>query len=147
ARQRFVAALLFIAGIVRPLRLREVGNVVAAPLPFRFIPPDEFLALTPRLAVRRRRTSVVEDAAIEQPPESPSVSIGTARLALLRFVLVRVVDAGVDPAAAARRAVTLQLTEVLARRAVNLAQHSICILILVVPRERAQSRVAFLSRR
>src|SRR5207244_4546807 len=116
AAKRFVAAFLLIALRIGTLRLCEVGNVVAAPLPFRVVPPHEFLPLAPRRSVRRGGAAVVEDAPIERPGVSPSVTISAARLALERFVLA-VVYAGVNPAAATRAAIRLEIAEVFDRRA------------------------------
>src|SRR5205085_5282828 len=87
ARQRVVAAFLFVAPIIGPLRFREIGNVVAAPLPFCLVPPNEFLPLAPRCAVGTRRAAVVENPSIERPGVAPSMSVSSARLSLVRFVL------------------------------------------------------------
>src|SRR5437870_9232149 len=102
AGQGLVAVFLRVAGVVGALLFREVGDVVAHPLPFRLVPPDEFLPLAPRLPVGRGGATVVEDAPIARPGVAPAVAVAAARLAGVRFVLA-VEDAGVDPAAGDRR--------------------------------------------
>src|SRR5205085_8648468 len=125
AGQRFIAAARLIPFGVGTFAAREVGDVIACPLPFRFVPPDEFLSLAPRRSVRRGGGAVVENAAIERPRVAPSVRVFAVRLALERLVLA-VVNARVNPASARRGAVVFQLAEMfdraVARAAVNLAQ-------------------------
>ena len=145
AGESFIATLLGISFRVGPLLFREIGNVMAAPLPFCFIPPDQFFPLAPRLAIRRGGTAVVQDAPIERPRESPAVTVAAAGLAFVRDVLA-VVHAGVDPAAAGCRAVGFEVREVF-YIAVDLAQHSIGVVVFVIPGERAQAGVAGSSRR
>src|SRR5438270_2309957 len=140
ARERLVAALLFVAWVVGPLLLREVRDVVAGPLPIRLVPPHQLLPLAPRRAVGARRAAVVEDAAVERPCVTPAVTVPPLRLALVCLVLA-VVHAGVDPAAARRRAVVLQRAEVL-HVPLDLAEHRVGVVVRVAPRERAQPRVA-----
>src|SRR2546423_12364433 len=71
AGQGLVAVLLRVAGVVGALLFREVGDVVAHPLPFRLVPPDQLLPLAPRLPVRRGGAAVVEDAAGPRAPLGP----------------------------------------------------------------------------
>src|SRR5215471_4753806 len=88
----------------RPVRGRlvlfEVRNVMPGPLILLFIPPDEFLALTPRPAIRPSRAAVVQNANIIWPGISPAMPQGIVGLALIGLVemLLRIY-AGVDPAA------------------------------------------------
>src|SRR5437016_8169004 len=112
AGERFVAALRFAAARTRALRLGEIGHVVARPLLRLLVPPDQFLPLAPRLAVRRRGAAVVEDAPVERPGVSPAMSVGPLWLALVRLVLA-VEDAAVDPAAAGGGAVGFEVGEAL----------------------------------
>src|SRR5438067_13607276 len=109
--QGLVAVFLRIAGIVGALLFREVGDVIAYPLPFRLVPPDQLLPLAPRLPVGGGGAAVVEDAPVAWPGVAPAVAVAAARLARVRFVLA-VEDAGVDPAAARCGAVGFQVGEV-----------------------------------
>ena len=87
--------------VVGPLLLVEVGTVKAGPLLLLFVPPDQLLALAPRLAVGTRRSAVVQDAHVVRPGESPAVSEVVDRLALVGDVLVLAgMNAAVNPAAA-----------------------------------------------
>src|SRR5256714_14975646 len=102
AGQGLVAVLLRVAGVVGALLFREVGDVVACPLPFRLVPPDQLLPLAPRLPVRRGGAAVVEDAAVARPGGAPARALAAARLAGARLVVAGG-DAGGDPAAAGGR--------------------------------------------
>src|SRR5438309_2156749 len=112
ARERFVAPFVGIGLRVGPFLFRKVRHVVAGPIALRFIPPDQFLALTPRRSVRRGGGTVVENAAIHRPRVAPAVTVLPARVAAVRFVLA-VEDAGVNPAAARGAAVVFQFAETL----------------------------------
>ena len=117
--------------VVRPLRPREVGHVVAGPLALLLVPPDVGLALRPGPAGRVGRSPVVEQAPVGRPRPPPlggHPALLRARLAAGGLVHAAGEAAAVDPAAAARRAVRLQLGEGRERRPVgtppvDLAQH------------------------
>src|SRR5436190_8186310 len=140
AGQRLVAVFLRVAGVVGALLFREVGDVVAGPLPFRLVPPDQLLPLAPRLAIRGGGAAVIEDAPVARPGVAPAVAVAAPRLARVRFVLA-VEDAGVDPAAAGGGAVIFQFTEVLDVVAVNLAEDLFHLFVLVIPCQRAEAGV------
>ena len=73
-------------------------------LPFVRVPPDELLALRPRLPVGIRRGAVVEEAPVRRPRPRPlerGVVLLPVRLAPRRLVLAVGEDAAVDPAPAA----------------------------------------------
>ena len=61
--------------IVGRLGRDEIGDVVARPFFVFRVPPDQFLSFAPRLAVRTRRSAVVEDAAVGRPGKSPAVAV------------------------------------------------------------------------
>src|SRR5437868_2484188 len=63
-----------IAGIGGRDGFFKVGNVESAPVFLLFVPPDKLLAVAPRLAIRTRRSAVVDDAAIIRPGKAPSVA-------------------------------------------------------------------------
>src|SRR5205085_5594511 len=92
--------------------LDEVGSVDARPLALLRLPPDELLALRPRLAVRIGGGAVVEDAAVVRPRPGPFLghpvllASGLSPRGLVDAVLAA---AAIDPATASRRAVRLQL--------------------------------------
>src|SRR5690348_13543107 len=109
-------ALLLNGGAGRLVKL-EVGHVVAGPGALAIvgagIPPDQLLALGPRVAVRIGGGAVVEDAPVRRPGEAPARVIGVLAGGVavaaggqihpfLRDV------AAIDPAAASRAAVVLQ---------------------------------------
>src|ERR1700682_4525776 len=110
------------------------------------VPPDELLPLAPGRSVGGGRGAVVEDAPVSGQGEAPPVAVASLRLALEGLVLA-VVDAGVDPAAAGRRTVVLQFPEMTNGAppfapAMNLAQHGVGVILAVVPRQRAQPGVS-----
>src|SRR5204863_8725284 len=82
AGKGLVAAFVLAAARARALALGEVRHIVAGPLLLLLVPPDEFLALAPRLAVGGGGAAVVENAPVERPGESPAVAVAAARLAL-----------------------------------------------------------------
>src|SRR6184192_1563836 len=59
---------------IRRSGLLEIRSVEPSPLSFLLIPPDQLLALAPRLSIRTRRSPVVNDAAVIRPCEPPTVS-------------------------------------------------------------------------
>src|SRR5437016_12374324 len=63
-----------------------VGIVQSAPLLLLFIPPNQFFALAPRLAIGTRRSPVIYDAAIIWPGESPAVTEQVMRITLVRAI-------------------------------------------------------------
>src|SRR5258708_37631490 len=113
-----IATFLLITFEIGTLGFREVGDVVACPLPFRLIPPNELLPLAPRRSVGRGGGAVVEDAPVHRPGITPSVRILPFGSAAIRFVLA-VVNTRVDPAAGGSRAVGFEFIEVLDGRAVR----------------------------
>src|SRR5207248_9068808 len=108
-------------------------------------PPDVAAALRPRLAVGIGGCAVVEQPAVRGPRPRPlgrDVALLPVRLLARRLVHLAGEDAAVDPAAAARRAVRLQLL-VLAERlarlqvdAVDLGEHRLGARLLVLARSR-----------
>src|SRR5438067_5207605 len=106
AGQSVVAASGALRFVIRRLGFGEIGRIEADPFFGGFIPPNQFLALAPGLAVGARRSAVIEDAAIGGPGESPTVTIWPAWLALVSFVFAGPRhNPGIDPAAAGGRAV------------------------------------------
>src|SRR5205814_7007369 len=94
------------------LRLLEVRHVVAYPLALLVVPLEQPLALRPRPPLRVGGGVVVEDAAVRRPGPRPLERVQVLlppRLAPRRLVPLVLVDAAVDPAAARRRPVGLQL--------------------------------------
>src|SRR4029079_8054120 len=97
--------------VVGPLVGLEVGHVLARPPPLVLIPPDEPLALRPRLALGVGGGAVVEDAPVRGPGPRPVrghptlLARGRAPRRLFRLAGEA---AAVDPAAAGGRAVVLQ---------------------------------------
>ena len=76
------------------------------------VPPDQFLALAPRLAGRSGARSIIYNAAIARPDEAPAVAEIVFRIARVRLVdLIRTKNAGVNPAAARGRTVGLQFVD------------------------------------
>ena len=100
-------------------RRREVGHVVADPLLFLRVPPDQLLLLAPWLAGGIGRRTVVEDPPVRRPHEPPAVGQVVARLGLLapqRQVLSLFrIDTGVDPVAARGEPIVPQVAEGLHR--------------------------------
>src|SRR5205807_3034440 len=100
--------------VVRPLRPREVGDVVAGPRALLLVPPDVGLPLRPGLPRRVGRRPVVEQAAVGWPGPSPlrrDPALVQARLAAGGLVHAASEAAAVDPATARGRPVGLQLGE------------------------------------
>src|SRR6185437_15273938 len=98
--------------VVRGLVGGEVRDVVPGPRGLLFVPPDQGLALAPRLALGVGRGAVVDDAPVGGPGPAPLVRdpvLLLARLAAGRLVDAAGVDAAVDPAAAHGRAVVVEL--------------------------------------
>ena len=89
----------------------EVRFVESDPAPLLGVPPDQFLAFRPGPPLGVGRGAVVQDADIVRPGEAPFRLEWVIRdLAFVRPVAARLgEDAAVDPAAACRRAVVLQL--------------------------------------
>src|SRR6202044_3906345 len=102
---------------VGPLGRRKVRHVIARPLLLVLIPPDVTLALRPRFTVRIGAGPVVEDPPVRGPRPRPLRRDDPARSADVpgdpptRLIDPVLVNAGVDPAAAGRRAVAVQLVE------------------------------------
>ncbi len=98
--------------IVRRLGLLEVGHVVAGPLAGLGVPPDVGLALAPRPSLGVGGRAVVEHASVGRPRPAPLA--GHPALLAAGFATGRLVHpigehAAVDPTAARRGAVVLQL--------------------------------------
>ena len=144
------------------LVLLEVGYVEARPLALSAVPPDVALALGPRVPVRIGGGAVVDDSTVRRPGPRP-LGRDVALLLPVRLLARGLVDpvleaAAVDPAAAQRRAVVLQLgiaREELAARdlpAVDLLQHRLRIGLLhrrvrgVLPAQRLDQLVALVLR-
>src|ERR1700730_536719 len=53
---------------------RKIGDVDAGPFPLPLVPPDQFLAVAPRLARRTGARSIIYDATITRPSEAPAVA-------------------------------------------------------------------------
>src|SRR5439155_6109626 len=104
------------------LLLLEVRVVGPHPFLLRPVPPDQLLALRPRLALGIRRGAVVENPAVQRPGPAPllrdPVLLLAGHLARGLVLLVRV-GADVEPAARRRRAVALQVGVGSERRAVR----------------------------
>src|SRR5207248_7510506 len=125
--------------VVRRLRLLEVGSVETGPLALLGIPPDELLALGPRLPVGIGGRAIVEEAAVRRPRPRPfgrDVALLPVWLAPRGLVDPVGVGAAVDPAAADRRSDLLPLLvggEELARRnlpAADLREHRLGVRLL-----------------
>ena len=100
--------------VVRGLGSREVRHVIANPLTLVSVPPHILLALGPRRAVRLRRGTVVEQAAVGRPYPTPLGSyLVLLRPRYLARGLINAVlkHAGIDPATARGAAVILHLHE------------------------------------
>src|SRR5690348_16651675 len=107
-----------------------IGIVQPAPLLLLFIPPDQFFALAPRLAIRTCRRPVIDDAAIVWPGESPTVAEQVMRFAFIGAIPVFFrKDAAINPRPACRASVVfqilnlLQLFAIVDRPAVDLFQY------------------------
>ena len=90
----------------------EVGHVVPGPLALVRVPPDQRLALAPRLAVGVGRGAVVQDPPVGRPGPAPlrrHPALLGSRLAPRRLVHAVGPDPAVDPAAAGGRSVVLEL--------------------------------------
>src|SRR5207247_10881892 len=115
------------------VRLFEAGDSLARPRLLPAVPPDVALPLRPRLAVRVGRRAVVQQTPVRRPCPRPfrrDPALLPVGLAPRRLILVVGEAAGVDPAAARRRAVVLQLRVtgerlLLLVPAVDLAQHGL----------------------
>src|SRR5438045_8467305 len=87
-----------------------VGIVQSAPLLLLFIPPNQFFALAPRLAIGTRRSPVIYDAAIVGPCKSPTVAEQVARITLVRPIPILFRQhAAVHPCPAGRTSVSLEV--------------------------------------
>src|SRR5260370_11874915 len=64
----------------------KIGDVDAAPFALRLVPPNQFLALAPRLTGRLRARSIIYNATIGRPDEAPAVAKIILRIARLRLV-------------------------------------------------------------
>src|SRR3984957_13118311 len=89
----------------------EIRFVLSHPATLLCVPPDQFLALRPRPPLGVGRGAVVQHADIVRPGEAPLRLDWVIRdLAFVGTVAARLrEDAAIDPAAARRRAVVLQL--------------------------------------
>src|SRR5437868_5313244 len=88
---------------------------IIEPRPFLLfrIPPDQLLALTPGLAIRAGRCTVVDDAAIVWPGKAPSVPKQILGIAFERAVVAFLwKHAAVNPGATGCRSVVLQIFDV-----------------------------------
>src|SRR5438094_10376706 len=91
-----------------------VGIVQSAPLLLLFIPPNQFFALAPRLAIGTRRSPVVNDAAIVGPCKSPTVAEQVARITLIRAIPILLRKyAAVNPRPACGASVILEILNLL----------------------------------
>src|SRR5579864_8680861 len=114
--ERFVTGQSVVSGaaILRPI-IRgfcrcEIGNIIPEPFLLLCIPPDQFLALAPRRAIGSRRSTVVEDAAIAGPGESPAMTVKIFGLAFSGKILSRLgKDAGVNPTTARSGTIGFQI--------------------------------------
>src|SRR5438309_5478159 len=154
ARDRVHALRALLRLIIRSLGRRKVRIVAARPLVLRGVPPDELLALAPRLPIRTRRGAVVDDAAVLRPRKPPTMSKEVVRLLALRKVLALFgIMPAVDPTSGCGRTVVFQVVEVRDQLTVRqrvavdlLVNHIHDGLVVrtfdrVVPSERAQWRV------
>ena len=155
AAERGVALGPWRRHVVRRLVAREVRRVESGPALGHPVPPDQLFALAPRRAVRFCRGTVVEDAAIRGPGESPTVAVRAGRLAFARPVAAwRGIHAGVDPASAGSAAVRGQAAKAVDERPrdrrtpVDLLEHGVDVWFAVrarggvVPRQRVQPSMA-----
>src|SRR6266567_3645636 len=53
---------------------RKIGGINARPFALHLVPPDQFLAIAPRLAGRAGARSIIYDAPISRPREAPTVA-------------------------------------------------------------------------
>lgn len=53
---------------------RKIGVINARPFALHLVPPDQFLAIAPRLAGRIGACSIIYDSAIARPGEAPTVA-------------------------------------------------------------------------
>src|ERR1043166_3356940 len=103
------SALIALRSETRFLVWHKIGIIAAGPFTLRSVPPDELLALAPRLSIGCSAGAVVNDAPIARPGEAPAMPQITARVARVRLVdFIRPEYAGVNPAAARGGAVGFQ---------------------------------------
>ena len=89
------------------------------PVHFCPVPPDQFLALAPGLAVRPRAGAIIYDAAIARPGEAPAVAEIISRLARVRFVHAIATERHRSKSSATRsRSVSFQFRETIHLRTV-----------------------------
>src|ERR1051326_5100873 len=121
AAERFHSFAIFnIGGGVGRSLLLIVRMIQSGPLFFLFIPPDKFLALAPRLAVGARGRPVVDDAAVVGPGKSPAMPEQIFRVAFVGTVVARLwKHSAINPGTAGRRAVFLQIFDLLQLLAVG----------------------------
>src|SRR5581483_11807742 len=94
--------------VIRRFVFCEIRCVQACPLFFPLVPPNQFLALTPRLAVKPGRSPVINKAPVRWPGIAPAVSIQTMGLTHVCFVLIFIWETTrVDPGATRSRSVSL----------------------------------------
>src|SRR5262249_54867316 len=126
----YSAPVLYVGRRVGSGCLVIVGNIQARPLPSCVIPPNQLLTLAPRLAIRTRRSAVVNDSAIIGPCESPSVPkqiVGRSFAGTIPLFLGE--HSAVDPSTARRRSIVLQIPDMAElfpfwqRPAIDLSQH------------------------
>src|SRR5438132_12767103 len=97
---------------IRRSSLLEIGSIQPSPLSFLLIPPDQLLALAPRLSIRTRRSPVINDTAVIGPCEPPTVSQITLRLTFVGPVLIGIrKHTRINPAAASRAAIFFERLE------------------------------------
>src|SRR6202022_4242577 len=88
---------VLISGWSEPRRFfdREIRDVDAGPFSLPLVPPDQFLALAPRLAGRFGACSIIYNAAIGRPGKAPAVTQIIRRVPRKRLVdFVRPDDPG-----------------------------------------------------
>src|SRR6266481_236653 len=101
---------------LRRLIGRKIGDVDPGPFALPLVPPNQFLALAPRLTSRFGARSIIYDAPIGRPGEAPAVPKIIRRVPRKRLVdFVRTENAGVNPGTTCGRTVGLQ-----SRKTVNL---------------------------
>ncbi len=99
---------LHIGRLIRRGRLLVIRIIQTRPLLFLSIPPDELLSFTPWLSVGAGGRSVVDDAAVVGPRESPAVAQQIFRLPLQRPVIALFrIYAAIDPGSARGRSIVL----------------------------------------
>src|SRR5437660_9867485 len=82
ASQGIIAPGIFVGLVIWRLLFGEIRNVVAGPFFLFLVPPDQLLALAPRLAIRTRRCPVVENSPVTRPGIAPAVPVQAVRLTL-----------------------------------------------------------------